>query len=182
MLTMVAAIDENRGIGKSGNLLCHLPGDLENFKRSTYGGVVVMGRSTYESLPVHPLPQRRNIVLSRDPNLELQGAEVIHSIPELFDTISDYRKFLNVYIIGGASLYSQFINLVDKLYITHIHHTWEDADVFFPEIDLNIWECIREEYRDDDQYPYTFARYVRKPYTWIDRINNEKNIRFNRTY
>lgn len=117
MLIMIAAIDENRGIGRSGNLLCHLPRDLEYFKRSTYGGVVVMGRSTYESLPVRPLPQRRNIVLSRDPNLELQGAEVIHSIPELFDTIRDYRKFLDVFIIGGASLYSQFMSLVDKLYI-----------------------------------------------------------------
>lgn len=169
MLIMIAAIDENRGIGRSGNLLCHLPGDLEYFKKSTYGGIVVMGRSTYESLPVRPLPQRHNIVLSRDPNLELQGVEVIHSIPELFDTIRDYRKFLDVFIIGGANLYSQFMGLVDKLYITHIHHTWEDADVFFPEIDLNIWECIMEEYRDDDQYPYTFARYVRKPHTWIDK-------------
>lgn len=162
MLSLIVAISENNAIGRAGDLLCHLPNDLKHFKEITTGATVVMGKNTFFSLPRRPLPNRRNIVLTRDTEFTYENTEVVHSIDELYTILSEDE---NVFIIGGGNVYKQFMNQVDTLYITHIHHIWHDADTFFPAIDSAIWQCISKEYHEIDEkhlYPYTFAEYTKK--------------------
>lgn len=162
MLSLIVAISSNHAIGKSGDLLCHLPNDLKHFKAITTGATVVMGKPTFFSLPRHPLPNRRNIVLTHDTSFAFDNTEIAHSIDDLMEMVSADE---NVFIIGGGNVYEQFINRVDKLYITHIHHSWEDADTFFPRIDPTIWQCTSEEHHEPDDkhlYPYTFAEYSKR--------------------
>ena len=162
MLSIIVAISENNAIGKAGDLLCYLPDDLKHFKALTTGATVVMGKKTFFSLPRRPLPNRRNIVLTRDLSFTHENTEVAHSIEELQSMITADEK---VFIIGGGEVYRQFMPLVDVLEITHIHHTWEDADTFFPEIDPAIWQCTNQEHHDTDEkhsYPFTFATYNKR--------------------
>ena len=159
MLNLIVAIAENNAIGKAGDLLCHMPSDLQYFKRQTSGCTVIMGERTFFSLPKHPLPNRRNIVLTRDIEFAYENTEVAHSIQELQSMLQADEQ---VFIIGGGEVYRQFMPLVDQLEITHIHHTWEDADTFFPEIDPTIWKCVSEEHFDTDEkhiFAYTFSTY-----------------------
>ena len=162
MINLIVAIAENNAIGIAGDLLCHLPNALKHFKEITTGATVVMGKNTFFSLPRRPLPNRRNIVLTTDTEFAYENTEVAHSIEQLYTLLNDEEE---VFIIGGGKVYEQFINTVDKLYVTHIHHTWEDADTFFPEIDPAIWQCVSEEHHEADEkhlYPYTFAEYIKK--------------------
>lgn len=162
MINLIVAIAENNAIGIAGDLLCHLPNDLKHFKEITTGATVVMGKNTFFSLPRRPLPNRRNIVLTTDTEFAYENTEVAHSIEQLYTLLNDEEE---VFIIGGGKVYEQFINSVDKLYVTHIHHTWEDADTFFPKIDPNTWQCVstqRNEADEKNPYPYTFAVYTKK--------------------
>ena len=162
MLNLIVAIAENNAIGIAGDLLCHLPNDLKHFKEITSGATVVMGKNTFFSLPRRPLPNRRNIVLTTDTEFAYENTEVAHSIEQLYTLLNDEEE---VFIIGGGKVYEQFINTVDKLYVTHIHHTWEDADTFFPKIDPDTWQCVstqRNEADEKNPYPYTFAVYTKK--------------------
>lgn len=162
MLNLIVAIAENNAIGIAGDLLCHLPNDLKHFKEITSGTTVVMGKNTFFSLPRRPLPNRRNIVLTTDTEFAYENTEVAHSIEQLNTMLSNEEE---VFIIGGGKVYEQFINTVDKLYVTHIHHTWKDADTFFPEIDPAIWQCVSQEHHEADEknpYPYTFAVYTKR--------------------
>lgn len=159
MLSLIVAISENNAIGKAGDLLCHLPNDLKHFKELTTGATVVMGKKTFFSLPRRPLPNRRNIVLTRDTAFAYDNTEVAHSIQELQTMLQTDE---HVFIIGGGEVYKQFMPLVDELQITHIHHTWEDADTFFPQIDPTIWRRTSEERNNPDEkhaFAYTFATY-----------------------
>ena len=161
-MNLIVAISENNAIGKSGDLLCHLPNDLKYFKQLTTDATVIMGKNTFLSLPRRPLPNRRNIVLTRDTAFAYENTEVAHSIEELRLMLHEQE---NVFIIGGGKVYEQFLPIVDKLYITHIHHSWEDADTFFPAINPVVWQCISEEHHDIDErhaYAYTFAIYTKK--------------------
>ena len=161
-MNIIVAIADNYAIGKSGDLLCYLPDDLKHFKALTTGATVVMGKKTFFSLPRRPLPNRRNIVLNRDISFKHEGVDVAHSIEELTSTLTPEEK---VFIIGGGEVYRQFMPLAKELHITHIHHTWEDADTFFPEIDTSIWQRLNEEFHEADEkhaYAFTFATYVRK--------------------
>lgn len=162
MLSLIVAIAENNAIGKAGNLLCYLPNDLQYFKQQTSGCTILMGKRTFESLPKRPLPNRRNIVLTSDTDFTYNNTEVAHSIPEALQMINPDEQ---AFVIGGGVVYRQFLPLVDKLYITHIHHSWEDADTFFPEIDSTIWQCVSEDHHEADEknpYPYTFAVYTKR--------------------
>lgn len=162
MINLIVAIAENNAIGKNGDLLCHLPNDLKHFKEITNGATVVMGKNTFFSLPRHPLPNRRNIVLTRDTNFSYENTDVAHSINDVYDMISTDEK---VFIIGGGNVYEQFMNRVDKLYITHIHYSWANADTFFPTIDPATWQCVSAERHNADErheYAYTFAEYTKK--------------------
>lgn len=148
MITIIAAIDKNNGIGKGNKLLCHLPSDLKRFKKLTTGNTVVMGRKTFESIG-KALPNRVNTILSRKGNTTI-------------DLINDNRKD-GVYIIGGEQVYNEFIDLVDRLEITHIYAQFE-ADKFFPVIGSEWAEVAREDHEKDDKhaYNYSFVTYERK--------------------
>lgn len=163
MLSIIAAISEENAIGKQGNLLCHLPGDLRHFKQITLGSSVIMGSATYLSLPKRPLPKRQNIVITTKQDAVFEGADVAHSIEEAIEMV---REVEEAFIIGGGSIYRQMMPYADKLYITHIHHSWSDADTFFPEISSEEWVLKdAEEHPADEEnaYTYTFAEYERIP-------------------
>ena len=161
MLSLIVAISENNGIGKAGDLLCHLPNDLKHFKELTTGATVVMGKKTFFSLPRRPLPNRRNIVLTRDTAFAYDNTEVAHSIHELQSMLQTNER---VFIIGGGEVYKQFMPLADELHITHIHHIWADADTFFPQIDPLVWKvaersgCMHDE---ESGFDFEFVTYER---------------------
>lgn len=162
MISIIVAIAENYAIGKKGDLLCHLPADLKHFKQITSGRTVLMGERTFFSLPKHPLPNRRNIVLTDVPGKVFEGAEAVYSLDELCAKVSPEEE---AFVIGGGMVYRQMMPLADKLYITHIHHSWEDADTFFPEIKADEWQPVsaeRHEADDNNPYDFTFAEYLRK--------------------
>ena len=162
MISIIVAIAENYAIGKKGDLLCHLPEDLKHFKHITSGKTVLMGERTFFSLPKHPLPNRRNIVLTDVQGKTFEGAEAVYSLDEAVQAIqSDEEAF----VIGGGMVYRQMMPRADKLYITHIHHSWEDADTFFPEIKAEEWQLLSaERHSADENNPcdYTFAEYGRR--------------------
>ena len=162
MISIIVAIDDNNAIGKNGDLLCHMSADLKYFKKKTTGKKVLMGSKTYESLPKRPLPNRENIVVTKHANKTFEGAIVVHSIEELREKVTADE---NAFVIGGGSIYREMLPYADRLYITHIHHSWDDADTFFPKIEKDIWRRVRKEDHQADEknpYDYTFSIYTRK--------------------
>ncbi len=162
MISIIVAIAENYAIGKQGDLLCHMPEDLKHFKKITSGHTVMMGERTYLSLPKHPLPNRRNIVLTDVQGKTFEGAEMAYSLDEMQALV---RPDEEAFVIGGGMVYRQMMPRADKLYITHIHHSWEDADTFFPEIKDTEWVLKSAERHSADEhnpYDYTFAEYIRR--------------------
>ena len=162
MISIIVAVAENYAIGKKGDLLCHMPADLKHFKEITSGHTVMMGERTFQSLPKHPLPNRRNIVLTDVKGKTFEGAETVYSIDEMVNCINGDEE---AFVIGGGMVYRQMMEFADKLYITHIHHSWPDADTFFPEIDPAVWKQISAERHSADEnnpYDYTFAEYGRR--------------------
>ena len=162
MISIIVAIADNYAIGKKGDLLCHMPADLKHFKTITSGHTVMMGERTFLSLPKHPLPNRRNIVLTDVAGKTFEGAETVYSIDEMVNCINGDEE---AFVIGGGMVYRQMMERADKLYITHIHHSWPEADTFFPEIDPAIWKQLSAERHEADEnnpYDYTFAEYTRQ--------------------
>ncbi len=162
MISIIVAIAENYAIGKKGDLLCHMPADLKHFKEITSGKTVMMGERTFFSLPKHPLPNRRNIVLTDVQGKTFDGAEAVYSLDEMCAKVQGEEE---AFVIGGGMVYRQMMPLADKLYITHIHHSWEDADTFFPEIKESEWKLLNAERHFADEknpYDYTFATYGRR--------------------
>jgi dihydrofolate reductase len=130
-LSLIVAVAENGAIGKNNDLLWHISADLKRFKALTTGHCIIMGRKTYESFPKRPLPNRRNIVITHGDGSGLEGCEVVHSIQEALEQCeSDEQPF----IIGGATVYRQFLPFVARIYLTRVFATFE-ADTFFPPID-----------------------------------------------
>ncbi len=161
-IAIIAALDEQNGIGRKGGLLCHLPADLKHFKEITSGHCVIMGRKTYESLPKGALPNRTNIVVTSGTAQDFPGCIIARSVEE---ALSHCKEDETVFIIGGGELYRSTLHLTDKLYLTRIHHTFEDADTFFPEIDFNEWKLVHSETRKKDEkhpYDYSFLTYIKK--------------------
>ena len=155
IISIIAAVDENNAIGKNNELLCHL-------KKVTLNHTVIMGRHTFESLPKGALPNRKNIVLSSNNNADFPGCTTVNSIEEAFNLTEVEDE---VFIMGGGKVYKSAFNLADKLYITQIHHTFENTDTFFPEIKSSEWNLIYEEHHSTDEkhaYNYTFQVYTRK--------------------
>lgn len=164
MLTksIIVAIDENNAIGKDNNLLCHLPNDLKHFKTTTSGHTVIMGRKTFESLPNGALPNRRNIVLTRNKDLKIDGVEVCISIDEAIELCKEEEE---IFFIGGADVYESVLGIVDKLYVTEIHNKFEGADAFFPEIESKDWEETSriENFPDEKNfYSHSFVMYNKR--------------------
>jgi dihydrofolate reductase len=160
MISIIVAIAENMAIGKNNDLLWHIPADLKRFKQITSGHPVIMGKRTWESLPRRPLPNRRNIVITDVAGEKIEGCEMAYSIEEAIGMCSvDDENF----IIGGASVYRQFLPHADRLYLTLVHKPF-DADVFFPEIDFSQWKLIAsEDFLPDEMndFSYTNATYDR---------------------
>jgi len=158
-IALIVIVDENNGIGKNNKLLCHLPADLKRFKELTTGHSIIMGRKTFESLPNGPLPNRRNIVITKNINFDANGCQVVHSVEQTLDMIKNESK---VFVIGGEQIYNEFIDTADILYITKIKHVFE-ADAFFPKIDFNKWQLIEQidkESDDKNKYDYSFRKYT----------------------
>ena len=163
-ISIIVAIADKNAIGYKNDLLCHLPDDLKYFKKITAGHTVVMGKRTFESLPNGALPARTNIVLTDIKGDVFPGAATVYSIEEALSLCSPDKEN---FIIGGGSIYKQFFPLAAKLYITHIHETFE-ADTFFPEIDPMLWDTISETYHpEDERHPHSFT------FTVYRRKNNE---------
>ena len=161
MISIIVAVSEDFGIGKNNELLWHISEDLKRFKRLTYGKTVIMGKKTWESLPKKPLPGRKNIVLTDKPGECFDCSLAAYSIK---DALAQCDEDEEIFIIGGGSVYNQFMPLADRLYITHVHKK-APADVYFPAIDPEIWEVAEEEeYKpgDDTDIPYTYTIYKRK--------------------
>jgi dihydrofolate reductase len=158
IVSLIAAIDENRGLGKANNLLCHLPADLKHFKELTLGKPVIMGRKTYQSIG-KALPGRLNIVLSRH-HVIIEDATVVGSLDQALVLTKNVPE---VMIIGGAHVFNQALPLAHQIYLTVIHMKFE-ADVFFPELNQHVWTCLEKLTRHQDEknkYDMTFYRYER---------------------
>jgi dihydrofolate reductase len=161
MISLIVAIAENNAIGKDNKLLLHIPDDLKRFKKLTSGHCVIMGKKTWESLPKRPLPGRTNIVLTDDPSDCFDCGLTAYSIEDALQKCNNDNE---VFVIGGGSVYSQFLNIADRLYITYVHKKFE-ADTFFPDIDPRIWEPVeKEEHKSDSatDFSYTYVIYKRK--------------------
>lgn len=160
MVSLVVAIAENNAIGKNNQLLWHLPADLKHFKQITSGHTVIMGRKTFDSIG-KPLPNRRNIVITRNDRLQAEGIEFVKSLQEALTLTAGDDE---VFIIGGAEIYKQSLALADRIYLTRIHQRYE-ADTFFPVVDLQYWrEAMAEKHEADEKnpVPYTFSTLERK--------------------
>ena len=145
-MTAIAAVDENWGIGYNGSLLISLPEDQrEVFRKYTLGNTVVFGRKTLMTFKNEKLlPKRINVVLSRDPDYEKEGAVILHSRNELKDYIKEH-PFEKIFLIGGESVYRSMLDLCDDAIITYIHKTFT-ADAYFPDLDIEPgWELTEEE-------------------------------------
>lgn len=161
-LSIIVAITEDFAIGKDNDLLLKIPGDLKHFKETTNGHTVIMGDRTLESLPNGALPNRRNIVLSLDPDYKAEGCEIAHSIEEAQAMCADEEK--EVFIMGGGTIYKLFYPLVDRLYLT-VAHTSVEADTYFPTIDYTLWEeTSRKDIAKGEKcdFAYSFINYSRK--------------------
>ena len=152
---------KNRVIGRDNDLPWRMPADLRYFKRTTLGHHIIMGRKNYESIG-RPLPQRHNIVISRNPDFTAPGCQVVNSLEAALSAASSDKE---IFIIGGASLYAQSLPQAERLYLTLIDAEIQ-GDTYFPEIDWASWhETWREPHAADadNPYPYDFVTYERRP-------------------
>ena len=170
ILSIISAIAKNNEIGQKNALLWSMPADLKHFKETTSGHPVIMGQKTFESLgigpngePGRPLPNRRNIVLTKDENFKREGIEIVYSLEELDELLKNTtQEDEEVFVIGGGQIYKLFIDKADKLYITHVDAEFPDADTFFPIIDSSKWQKVSEEKHFPDEkniYSYNFVVY-----------------------
>lgn len=159
-ISIVVAVSSNNAIGKDNQLLWHLPADLKHFKEITTGHPIIMGRKTYDSIG-RPLPNRRNIVITRNKDLSIAGVEIVGSIAEAISLCAQENE---VFIIGGAEIYKHALPLTNSIYLTVVHQHYE-ADAFFPELNENEWATIHQEYHEADEknsVAYTFSTLERK--------------------
>ncbi|POB14782.1 hypothetical protein C0Z22_05195 [Halobacteriovorax sp. DA5] len=141
MLSLIVGIGKNREIGKGNDLLWHISEDLKNFKKITSGKPIIMGRKTYDSIG-RPLPKRRNIVVSRDPSLTIEGCEVFSNPLEVLDNLKA-AGVEEAVVIGGSFIYEYYLPMVDRIYLTEVDFEGE-ADVFFPEFDRSEFSVSEE--------------------------------------
>ena len=157
-ISLIAAVDENLGIGYNNKLLVYLSEDLNRFKEITMGKNIVMGRKTFESLPKGPLKERKHIVLTRDKDFEFDGVDVYNSVKDLLNS-----KLEEIIVIGGEQIYNQFINYAQTLYITEIFHKFELVNAYFPPIYLYDWGVSEKSEIKEEKYKYRFVNYTRIP-------------------
>ncbi len=154
MISVIAAVGKNRELGKNNKLLWDIPEDMEHFRNKTRGHAVIMGRKTYESIG-HALPGRPNIIITRDDTFKTtDGSFIVHSLDEAIALGKEKEKD-ELFIIGGANIYAQAIDIADKLYITEVHQDFPDADTFFPDYTRFSKEFSKKE-GSGNGYTYTF--------------------------
>ena len=160
MINIIAAVAQDRAIGFQNKLIYWLPNDLKRFKALTTGHTIIMGRNTFLSLPKGALPNRRNIVLSRTAT-DFPGCDVY---PSLEEALAHCAKDEDVYIFGGASVYTQALSIADRLCLTEVDDTPKEADTFFPEYKADWREVAREDHDIDERHAqrYAFVDYIRK--------------------
>ena len=161
----IVAVAENNAIGKNNRLLWRLPNDMKFFKDHTVGHCVVTGRKNYESIPekFRPLPDRINIVVTRQQNYQAPGAVVVPTIEAAVNYAKE-RGEEELFVIGGGEIYKQMLNMTDEILYTKVHQSFA-ADTFFPAIDPEVWkETWREEHKADEKhaYDYTFIHFRRR--------------------
>ena len=162
VLSVIVAVGENNEIGCRNGLLWHLPADLKRFKELTTGHTVVMGRKTFESLPNGALPNRKNVVISRNPEFTPPNCLVFSSLEKAWIKLSGETE---VFIIGGSQIYRQALSYASTLYFTQVHASFPEADAFFPEIDSTKWIKRSEETHPADEknkFSFTFYEYIKK--------------------
>lgn len=168
ILSLIAAVAKNGVIGGGNTLLWNLPADMKYFRDKTRGHTVIMGRKTYESIG-RPLPDRKNIVITRDTNYYRDDIDVVNSLEEALRLASlehgkefeENQDEVEVFVIGGGEIYKQAMEKANKLYITEVHQDF-DGDTLFPSIDKTMWEEIkREDFEPDEKnnIPYSFIEY-----------------------
>ncbi|MEE1149015.1 MAG: dihydrofolate reductase [Alistipes sp.] len=160
MISIIVAIAQNGTIGDKNALLWHIKEDMRFFRTTTSGHPVIMGRKTFESLGSKPLPKRRNIVITRS-DVEFEGAFVAHSLEEAIAMADDDAE---VFIMGGAQIYAQALDIADRMYITRVERDYE-GDTSFPEVDYSKWKLVAEEHYErgeDYDSPFSFLTYDRK--------------------
>lgn len=161
IISLIFSLADQNAIGRNNDLLAYLSEDLKRFKKITSGHSIIMGRRTFESLPNGALPNRKNIVVTHQKGYVAAGAHVVHNPSEALALCEDESE---IFVIGGATIYTLFLPLAHRLYVTQIHHAFPDADTFFPCIRADEWhETSREDIRTDEKsgYQYTFVNYER---------------------
>ena len=159
MIAMIVAMGENHVIGKDNQMPWHLPNDLKWFKQVTGGHSIVMGRKTFESIG-KPLPNRQNIILTRQSDYQPAGTTTVSSIKEALQLAQEEDLF----VIGGANVYQQFLPYADRLYITKIHETFE-GDAYFPDFDQKDWKMIKKragQMDEKNKFAHDFYIYQRE--------------------
>ncbi len=161
MRSIIVAYDQNRGIGAANDLLWKrdLPADLRHFKELTTGSAIIMGRKTYESIG-RPLPNRQNIVISRQGEL-IEGVTVVTSLEDAYAAVTSD----DVYIIGGGQIYELALGSVDQVLATEVEASFSVSDVFFPVLDATMWQESSREHHDADEnnkYPFDFVTYAKQ--------------------
>ena len=167
MIAAIVAVNNNWGIGYNGDLLEHIPADLKNFRKLTENNIVVMGRKTWDSLPKKPLPNRSNIIITN----------TIKKESEIFDENANYIQFVScdsiekfkidthndVFVIGGETIYKQFLPICDKVFVTKIFKDHENIDTYFPNLDeMNDWKGFAiDEIQEYNDLAYQFWEYNR---------------------
>lgn len=160
MITIIVAKSENHVIGNKNQLIWHLPNDLKRFKQLTSGHPIIMGRKTFESIG-KPLPNRTNIVITRNKDWSSEGVLTVNSLEEAIQRGKEIHS--DIFIIGGGNIYRQAMQRADALEVTEVHHEFE-GDAFFPEINLEEWkEVFREKFPSDEKHAvdYSFVRFVK---------------------
>ncbi|MGL6335185.1 type 3 dihydrofolate reductase [Aeromonas jandaei] len=161
-ISMIAAMAHDRVIGKDNQMPWHMPADLAHFKRVTLGKSVLMGRKTFESIG-RPLPGRRNLVISRNPDYQADGIEVVGSVEAALALLAD-NEVAEVMVIGGGHLYAELLPKADCLYLTRIELMVE-GDTRFPAFEDEQWQCVEREVHQADEknpHPYRFETWLRK--------------------
>jgi dihydrofolate reductase len=155
MISLIVAIADNRAIGKNNDLLWHLPDDLKHFKRTTSGHPIIMGRKTFESFGARPLPKRTNVVITRGNAYTSAGNLVV--VRSLDEALEQVKEDDEIFIIGGGEIYKQAMPLIDRMYLTVVHHQFE-ADTYFPAFDESQWTEVANEYHPaDEKHAYAFT-------------------------
>ena len=152
-ISIIVAIAQNFAIGKNNDLLFHLPNDLQRFKQITTGHPVIMGRNTFLSLPKGALSNRRNVVITDNPDEKFDRCEMVFSIDEAVEVVENESE---AFIIGGGAIYRQFFPLAQKLYLTLVHQDF-DADIYFPAIDYSEWEVMAREDLFDQKNGFNYS-------------------------